>query len=169
MPSFKVLNQSDARPWHFQEILRSTGQWRLVVFAGDVSDKAQMGRVQKLGETLAAKNSFISRFTPAGKPINSVIEILTIHSAPRAFTELHDFHDIFHPYSKRDGWDYWKIYVDDISYHEGHGQAYENYGVDKNKGCAVILRPDQYVSWVGELEDVQDMDTFFSGFMKMQN
>ncbi|KFZ22777.1 hypothetical protein V502_02740 [Pseudogymnoascus sp. VKM F-4520 (FW-2644)] len=169
MPSFKVLNQSDARPWHFQEILRSTGQWRLVVFAGDVSDKAQMSRVQKLGETLAAKDSFISRFTPAGKPINSVIEILTIHSAPRASTELHDFHDIFHPYSERDGWDYWKIYADDISYHEGHGQAYENYGVDKKKGCAVILRPDQYVSWVGELEDVQDMDRFFSGFMKMQN
>ena len=169
MPSFKVLNQSDARPWHFQEILRSTGQWRLVVFAGDVSDKAQMSRVQKLGETLAAKDSFISRFTPAGKPINSVIEILTIHSAPRASTELHDFHDIFHPYSKSDGWDYWKIYADDISYHEGHGQAYENYGVDKKKGCAVILRPDQYVSWVGELEDVQDMDRFFSGFMKVQN
>ncbi|OBT54088.1 hypothetical protein VE04_06258 [Pseudogymnoascus sp. 24MN13] len=122
MPSFKVLNQSDARPWHFQEILRSTGQWRLVVFAGDVSDKGQMSRVQKLGETLAANDSFISRFTPASKPINSVIEILTIHSAPRASTELHDFHDIFHPYSKRDGWDYWKIYADDISYHEGHGR-----------------------------------------------
>ncbi|KFY94209.1 hypothetical protein V500_03367 [Pseudogymnoascus sp. VKM F-4518 (FW-2643)] len=145
MPSFKVLNQSDARPWHFQEILRSTGQWRLVVFAGDVSDKAQMSRVQKLGEALAAKDSFISRFTPAGKPINSVIEILTIHSAPRASTELHDFHDIFHPYSERDGWDYWKIYADDISYHEGHGQAYENYGVDKKKGCGVILRPDQLI------------------------
>lgn len=169
MPSFKVLNQSDARPWHFQEILRSTGQWRLVVFAGDVSDKAQMSRVQQLGETLAAKDSFISRFSPAGKPIDSVIEILTIHRAPRALTELHDFHEIFHPYSKRDGWDYWKIYADDISYHEGHGQAYENYGVDKKKGCAVILRPDQYVSWVGELEDVQDMDRFFSGFMKVQN
>jgi phenol 2-monooxygenase len=169
MPSFKVLNQSDARPWHFQEILRSTGQWRLVVFAGDISDAAQKSRVQALGATLAATDSFISRFTPAGAPIDSVIEILTVHSAPRASTELHDFHDIFHPYSERDGWDYWKIYVDDMSYHEGHGQAYENYGIDRKRGCAVILRPDQYVSWVGELEDVQEMDRFFSGFMKMRN
>jgi phenol 2-monooxygenase len=23
MPSFKVLNQADARPWHFQELLKS--------------------------------------------------------------------------------------------------------------------------------------------------
>jgi len=37
MPSFKVSNHSDARPWHFQERLKSDGRWRLVVFAGDIS------------------------------------------------------------------------------------------------------------------------------------
>ena len=170
MPSFKVLNQADARPWHFQELLTSNGRWRIVVFAGDVSDSSQMERVQKLGRSLSSpKSSFIARFTPRGRPIDSVIEILTVHSAPRAAVELHDFPDIFRPYSDRDGWDYWKIYVDDQSYHEGHGHAYENYGVDTKKGCLVILRPDQYVSWIGNLEDVGDMDLFFSGFMKPQN
>lgn len=168
MPSFKVLNQADARPWHFQEILRSNGKWRIVVFAGNVSNQEQMARVQKLGQSLAAPRSFINRFTPQGKPIDSVIEILTIHSAPRTTTELHDFPDIFHPFFERDGWDYWKIYVDDQSYHEGHGHAYQNYGVDAKKGCVVILRPDQYVSWIGNLEDVEDMDHFFSGFMKVR-
>jgi phenol 2-monooxygenase len=169
MNSFKVLNQSDARPWHFQEILRSTGQWRVVVFAGDVSQAPQMERVQKLGAKLAAPDSFIRRFTPANKRIDSVIEVLTIHSAPRVAVELTDFPEIFRPFDERDGWDYWKIYVDDMSYHEGHGEAYKNYGVDKTRGCAVILRPDQYVSWIGELEDVEDMDKFFSGFMRPRN
>jgi phenol 2-monooxygenase (NADPH) len=168
MPSFKVLNQADARPWHFQEVLRSNGKWRIVVFAGDVSDKKQMERVQKLGEKISGPKSFISRFTPQSKPIDSVIEILTIHSASRAATELHDFPDIFRPFSRREGWDYWKIYVDDQSYHEGHGHAYKNYGVDPKKGCVVILRPDQYVSWIGDLEDVADMDHFFSGFMRLR-
>ncbi|KAB5540448.1 FAD binding domain protein [Coniochaeta sp. 2T2.1] len=169
MPSFKVLNQADARPWHFQEILRSTGQWRIVVFAGDVSNPAQMERVQKLGARLADSDSFIRRFTPAGKRIDSVIEVLTIHSAKRADTELTDFPEIFRPFDERDGWDYWKIYVDDQSYHEGHGEAYKNYDVDKTRGCAVVLRPDQYVSWIGELEDVEDIDRFFSGFMRPQS
>ena len=168
MPSFKVLSQADARPWHFQELLRSNGKWRIVIFAGDVSDKTQMARVRKLGQELSAPNSFISRFTPQGKLIDSVIEILTIHSARRAETEMHDFPEIFRPFSERDGWDYWKIYVDDQSYHEGHGKAYENYGVDPKKGCVVILRPDQHVSWIGDLEDSADMDLFFSGFMKAQ-
>lgn len=163
--SFKVLNQADARPWHFQEILKSDGRWRIVVFAGDVSQPEQKARIQQLGSALSSPNSFVSRFTPPGQKIDSVIEILTIHSAPRADTELTDFPEIFRPYSEEAGTDYWKIYVDDLSYHEGHGEAYKNYGVDKMRGCMVIVRPDQYISWIGELEEVGEMNEFFSGFM----
>ena len=50
------------------------------------------------------------------------------------------------------------------SYHEGHGQAYQNYEIDPAVGAAVILRPDQYVSWVGDVE-YESMDKFFSSFM----
>ena len=165
MPSFQVLNQADARPWQFQEMLKSDGRWRIVVFAGDVSTAKQMERVTILGSVLSGPKSFIKRFTPAGKKIDSVIDILTIHSAKRAETELDNFPDIFHPFDERDGWDYWKIYVDDISYHEGYGNACENYGVNRLDGCVVILRPDQYVGWVGALEDTEAMDQYFSGFM----
>ncbi|KAI9646374.1 hypothetical protein NHQ30_004364 [Ciborinia camelliae] len=162
MPSFKVLNQSDARPWHFQERLKSDGRWRIVIFAGDVSDEKQMSLITSLGQAL---QNVVAKFTPETKEIDSVIEVLMIHSAPRIKIELLDLPDIFHPWSKKDGYDYWKVYVDDISYHEGHGKGYEGYGVDKKRGCAVVLRPDQYVSWVGELEDVGEMERFFEGFM----
>lgn len=165
MPSFQVLNQADARPWQFQEMLKSDGRWRIVVFAGNVSVPEQMERIQALGSKLNDKKSFIKRFTPPGKMIDSVIEILTIHSAKRAETELFSFPDVFHPFSDTTGWDYWKVYVDDQSYHEGHGHAYEHYGVDPKRGCVVILRPDQYVGWVGDLEDLDDMDHYFSRFM----
>jgi phenol 2-monooxygenase len=57
------------------------------------------------------------------------------------------------------------VYVDDKSYHEGHGHAYDKYGVNASKGCAVILRPNQYVGWIGKLEDVEEMGWYFSGFM----
>ncbi|KAH8807816.1 FAD binding domain protein [Xylogone sp. PMI_703] len=165
MPSFQVLNQSDARPWQFQELLKSNGRWRVVVFAGDISKPEQFSRINKLGAALAEPKSFLHRFTPVVKKIDTVIEVLTIHSAPRVKVELLDLPEIFHPYSAHDGWDYWKVFVDDQSYHEGHGKAYENYGVDPGKGCMVILRPDQYVSWIGNIEDVQQMDEFFAGFM----
>ncbi|CZT43526.1 probable FAD monooxygenase [Rhynchosporium secalis] len=165
MPSFQVLNQADARPWQFQEMLKSDGRWRIVLFAGDVSSAKQMERVTNLGSTLSGPKSFIRRFTPAEKKIDSLFDILTIHSAKRAETELHSFPDIFHPFDERDGWDYWKVFVDDVSYHEGYGNAYENYGVDRKEGCLVVLRPDQYVAWVGALEDTEAIEQYFSGFM----
>ena len=168
MPSFKVLNQSDARPWHFQELLKSNGRWRIVVFAGDVTHSPQRQRLQSLGDKLAGPESFVRRYTAATQPIDSLVECLIIHAAPRVEVDIFDFPVIFRPFSERDGWDYSKITADDQSYHEGHGQAYKNYGVDPKEGAVVILRPDQYVSWVGGLEDFGSMQTFFAGFMKEQ-
>ena len=190
MPSFQVLNQgqlvllsllcncihdnseimtdpfqADARPHQFQEMLKSDGRWRIVVFAGDVANSVQMTRVCKLGDALSVPKSFSKRFTPPKTTVDSLVEILTIHSAPRPEIELFDFPEIFRPCNGRDGWDYWKVYADDKSYHEGHGHAYEKYGVDASKGCVIILRPDQYVGWIGQLEDVEEIDQYFSGFM----
>ncbi|KAM0150407.1 hypothetical protein ACHAPG_008835 [Botrytis cinerea] len=159
IPSFKVLNQSDARPWHFQELLKSDGHWRIVVFAGDISNGNQMFRIRILSEGLEALVAKHALGT------DSIIEVLMIHSAPRIQIELLDLPDIFHPWSERNGYDYSKVYVDDLSYHEGHGKAYEGFGVDKERGCLVLVRPDQYVSWIGELEDGGDVERFLGGFM----
>ena len=167
-PSFQVLNQSDARPWQFQQFLTSDGRFRIILFAGNLLDAAQMKRVQEFGSRLDSPNSFLHRFTPAGKKVDSVIELLTLHSAPRTKVELLDLHEIFHPFDEKRGWDYNKVFVDDISYHEGHGEAYKNYGVDPEKGCVVIARPDQYVGWIGSLEDVSEMDRYFSEILVPQ-
>jgi phenol 2-monooxygenase len=166
MPSFKVLNQSDARPYHFQELLKSNGRWRIVVFPGQLGLAPNMRRMQKLGARLESPDSFLHRYTPAHQPIDSVIEVLTVHAGPRESLELLDLPEAFHPYSETMGWDYWKVFVDDQSYHEGHGQAYANYGIDPIQGASVILRPDQYVSWVGKVDDYEDMERFFSAFMR---
>lgn len=168
MPSVKVLNQADARPSHFQELLKSNGRWRLVIFPGDISISRQKERLDKLGQQLAGKESFLKRFTPPDGAYDSTIELLTVHSAPRATTTIFDFPEVFRPYSDLDGWDYWKIFVDDESYHEGHGQLYQNFGIDPQEGCAVILRPDQYVSYVGRMGAYEDLDRFFSSFMVPQ-
>lgn len=162
--SFKVLNQADARPWHFQERLKADGRFRIVLFAGAILQPGQQARVKALCAALAAPGSFLHRVTPPGQPIDSVIEMLTIHSSKRTDSELlRDFPEILHPFDEHSGWDYNKVFVDDASYHEGFGDAYENYGVDKERGCVVVARPDQYVGWVGELEDVKALEAYFEG------
>ncbi|KAF1980310.1 hypothetical protein BU23DRAFT_495713 [Bimuria novae-zelandiae CBS 107.79] len=163
IPSHRILNQSDARPWHLQELLPSDGAWRVLVFAGDILEPAQFSRYSAFGKALSSPDSFVNQHKPKGAEggLGSLFEILTIHSSPRAKVELLSLPEVFHPYSPEYGWDYNKIYVDDRSHHEGHGQAYANYGIDPRRGCVVVMRPDQYVSWIGELEDIDEMNRFF--------
>ncbi|RFN49048.1 phenol hydroxylase [Fusarium flagelliforme] len=166
--SFKVLNQACARPYHFQERLKADGRFRIVLFAGDILDAAQKSRVEAFCQALDDPNSFLHKVTPKGQKVDSVIEVLTVHSSKRWDTDIiHDFPSILRPWDEHTGYDYEKVHVDDESYHEGYGNAYENYGVDKKRGCVVAVRPDQYVGWVGELEDFEDLSDYFKGCLVM--
>lgn len=164
--SFKVLNQADARPWHFQERLRADGRFRVVLFAGDILNSEQKKRVEAFCDALDGSSGLLRRFTPPEAKIDSVIEVLTIHSSARTETELlRDFPEVLHPKDEHVGWDYDKVFVDAESYHEGFGEAYKNYGVHKDKGCVVAVRPDQYVGWVGDLEDIDDLEQYFKAIL----
>ncbi|KAI9712178.1 MAG: hypothetical protein M1828_001739 [Chrysothrix sp. TS-e1954] len=164
--STKVLNQSDARPWHFAEKLNSDGRFRVVLFAGCIVDKAQHARVKAFCHHLQL---VVRKYTPATLRINQVIQVLTIHSAPRCSVDIFDFPELLRPFDESLGWEYNQIFVDDESYHEGHGEAYEYYGVDSQSGCAVIVRPDQHVAYIGSLEDTEDIARYFEAFMVPTN
>jgi phenol 2-monooxygenase len=38
-------------------------------------------------------------------------------------------------------------------------------GIDRNWGCMVIVRPDQYVAHVLPLDAYAELEAFFDGFM----
>ena len=157
-PSFKVVNHSDARSWHLGEWLKSDGRFRILIFAGDVSNQRQMKHVHNFALGISNPRSVLRR---CRKDIYALIDILTIHCAPRDKIELSDFPELVHPFDAQSGWNYNKIFVDMKPYYGKHGQAYQNYGIDKESGCVIIVRPDQHVSWIGDLKDVQDVQNYF--------
>jgi phenol 2-monooxygenase (NADPH) len=167
-PSHQVLNQADAWPTQLGVMLKSDGRWRVIVFAGDITDTVQARCVQQLGQALAASSSFLRRFTPPGKPIDSVIEVLTFHNAPRTAVNLLDLHEAFHPFDQERGWDYWKVFANDVPHHVPFVDAYARYGVGK-EGCIVVCRPDQHVGYIGALEDVAELESYFSGVLIPQS
>ncbi|KAH7131849.1 FAD binding domain-containing protein [Dendryphion nanum] len=162
-PSYKVLNQSDARPWHFQERLKSDGRFRIIIFAGNVLSTDQKTRLDQFCASLSSS-------TLLSPHLHSHIALLAVHSAKRADTELlRDFPDVLHPWSEREGWDYESVFVDDESYHEGYGDAYTGYGVQRDTGCVVVTRPDQYVGYVGPLdgEGWKGVEGYFGGVLRV--
>ncbi|KAI4121164.1 MAG: hypothetical protein LQ338_006527 [Usnochroma carphineum] len=174
-PSSRVINHCDARSWHFAKWLKADGFFHIVLFAGDVSQPAQMERVHNFARGMTARSRTLplrhqhctSHLGDDGKSSecgNGFAQMLTIHSATRQQVEFHDFPSLLRPFDEELGYDYNRIFVDEESYYEGHGHAYEGYGVDKAKGCVIVVRPDQHVAWIGELEDVQGLEDYFAVF-----
>ncbi|KAL8708121.1 MAG: hypothetical protein Q9220_006975 [cf. Caloplaca sp. 1 TL-2023] len=180
-PSFKVVNHCDARCWHFGQRLKADGKFHIVLFAGDVSQPVQMERVHSFAKEMTLRPRILSSGSPPKRETNgsssnvnseplesddhAVASLLTLHSAPRQSIEFHDFPPLLRPYDYQLGYDYNRIFVDTDSYYEGHGHAYEGYGVDQTRGCVVVLRPDQHVAWIGEVEDVQGLEGYFDGVL----
>lgn len=169
--SAQVVNQSDAHPWYLTDRMLSDGRWRIVNFAGDFKNVPELNkRLIWLGDYLAEDRSFIKKYTPPGAKVDSVIEVLTVHASPRVDVEWDDFPLAFRPRDCAGRMDYWKIYADDNSYHEGHGHAYEKYGIAKDVGAYVVVRPDGYVSMVEPLgeEGLSKIGEFFGKFLLEQ-
>lgn len=150
LPDFQMVNQSDGVPIRAYHRLSSDGRFRILVFPGDVAEGAATDRFSRLGDRLAK-----------GLTRNPGVEIITVHSSRRADVELMDLHPVFRPWDDENGWNYWTVYADDDSYHDGHGHVYERCGIDRNTGCIVLLRPDGYVSLICGLEDTGAIEGFF--------
>ncbi|KAK8873572.1 FAD binding domain-containing protein [Apiospora arundinis] len=183
-PSYQVMEQCDARPWTLHHKMPSDGRFRLWVFGGDISQAAPRERVNALGARLekgilpraprielgAAANPFAgtARFRLDQPP--SIIDVMLVHTAPRHEVELlRDLHEVYHPFDAKLGWDYDKVFADGESYHEGHGRAYEGYGIDPAKGALVVVRPDGYVGLVTEMgeENWGEVEKWFEGVLRM--
>jgi phenol 2-monooxygenase len=164
-PGLQIIRQADASVWSFLHWLKSDGRFRIILFAGNIKEAGQKERIETFCDNLEKEGSFLKRVTPPTARIDSVIEILTLHSSPRAQTDIFDFPSLLRPFDAEKGWDYDKIFVDDETYHYGHGQAYKNYGIDRCSGAAVVVRPDQHVAHVGDIDDIATLERYFAGVL----
>jgi len=181
-PSHTVLGQADARPWTLHHKMPSDGRFRLVVFGGDVSDASQRARVNDFGAWVrtallprfgtlrpcggADPHGATLRFRTARAP--SLVDVLLVHAAPRDAVEpLRDLDEAYRPFDARLGWEYDKVFVDAPSHHEGDGEAYRRYGVDRARGAVVLVRPDGYVGLVVEVgrEAQAEVERWFDGVL----
>ena len=48
------------------------------------------------------------------------------------------------------------------------GYATDMRGIDRNTGCVVVVRPDQYVAHIVPIADYQALTDFFAGVFKRQ-
>jgi phenol 2-monooxygenase len=164
----KVVCQCDGRPWYLNDRIPSDGRWRIILFPGDFKTNASLNKqMLDVGAYLESSDSFIKRYTPSTEKIDAIIEVLLVHASSTDVVEWDDFPHAFRPRYQDRRMDYWKIYADSESLHESSGQAYEKYGIDRNVGALLVLRPDGYVASVTapNMEGVSQVAAFFDRFL----
>ncbi|KAI5381154.1 hypothetical protein J4E82_000354 [Alternaria postmessia] len=106
------------------------------------------------------------------RPCKSMIDLLAIHSTVGSTDSISMFDFPVALYGPFDadyhGWDHTRIHVDQAVHYDRYcdGLAYERWGVDRTKGAVVVIRPDMHVGWVGDLEDTQAIELYFSTIFK---
>jgi phenol 2-monooxygenase len=62
--------------------------------------------------------------------------------------------------------DYEKMFCADI---KSGNDIFAMRGIDREAGCMVVVRPDQYVAHVLPLDGYQQLAAYFDGFMRPQS
>jgi phenol 2-monooxygenase len=165
LPSHLVTNHFTAEVSHLHTALKSTGHWRIILFPGDLSNPYRYQQLHDLGLRLEAPDSFIHTCTPSSAPIDSIIEILTIHTSNRNDIDALSLPNIFHPWSESKGHHYWRIFARD---NDRGDDIYKAFGIDEEIGCLVVVRPDQHVAYIGDLWDLESVGRYFEDILALK-
>jgi phenol 2-monooxygenase len=160
--SAPVVRLADAKPLQLGHVARADGAWRLYVF-GDRDDPTDPeSAVGRLCAFLASEASPITRFTPPGAAADSVIDVRAIFQQDHRELDLAAMPSVLLPRKGRFHLvDYEKLFCADPA----AGDIFDRREIDRDAGCVVVVRPDQYVAHVLQLDAGPALGEFFAGIL----
>jgi phenol 2-monooxygenase len=160
--SAPVVRLADARPVQLGHVARADGAWRLYVFADRSEPRGSGSRARALCEFLASEKSPIARHTPAGADPDAVIDVRAVLQQGHRDLAVGELPPVLLPRKGRFGLiDYEKVFCP----HPGAGDVFDLRGIDREAGCMVVVRPDQYVAHVLPLDAHEALADFLGGIL----
>ncbi len=161
--SAPVIRLGDARPMELGHAAKADGRWHVYAFAGE-GDRAQPGSpLAALCSFLEGAGSPLAKFTPQGSDIDSVIDVRAVFQQSHRELAIEAMPALLFPAKGRFGLrDYEKMFCPDL---KGSNNIFDLRGVDRKKGCMVVVRPDQYAAHILPLDAHAALADFFDGFM----
>jgi phenol 2-monooxygenase len=161
--SAPVIRLADAKPVHLGHILRADGRFRIFAFAKAGNPGASGSAIRQLCEFLAeGQESPVRKYTRRDEDIDAMIDVRAVFQ--QAYRELatEAMPSLLLPRKGRYGLhDYEKIFCADVN---SGNDIFAMRGIDREAGCMVVVRPDQYVAQVLPLDGYKPLASFFDGF-----
>ncbi len=163
--SAPVVRVADAMQTQLGHVAEADGRWRIYAFAGEADGSATGSAIHKLADWLQSDPaSPVVRHTRQDEDIDAVIDVRAVFQ--QTFDELayEDMPALLKPVKGRLGLqDHEKVFCVD---HKGLGDIFEMRGIDRSRGCMVVVRPDQYIAHVVPLDGFGELSRFFNGILK---
>jgi phenol 2-monooxygenase len=162
--SAPVIRLADAKPLHLAHVVKADGRWRIFAFGGAEDPAAPNSGIRRLCDFLAeARESPVRKYTPDSADIDAVIDFRAVFQQGHHELAVGAMPSFLLPRKGRYGLcDYEKMFCPDL---RGGNEIFAMRGIDREAGCMVVVRPDQYVANVLPLDGYQQLATFFDGFM----
>ena len=162
--SAPVVRIGDGRQIQLGETLLADGRWRLMAFAGQGDAAVPGSPIARLCSFLSdSPESPLKCYTPPGADIDAVFDVRAVFQQSHHQLNITALPGLLFPPKGRYGLrDYEKAFcaltdvVKDI---------YALRGIDREQGCLVVVRPDQYIAHVLPISDIDALAAFFAGFM----
>ena len=111
-----------------------------------------------------SQESPVRKYTPNGADIDSVIDVRAIFQQGHRELAVEAMPSFLLPRKGRyELCDYEKMFCPDL---KSGDDIFDMRGIDRDRGCMVIVRPDQYVAHILPLGAYTELAAFFDGFMK---
>jgi phenol 2-monooxygenase len=162
--SAPVIRLADVKPVHLGHAAKADGRWRIFAFANAESPASPTSRIRALSNFLAAaEESPLKKYTPPGEDIDSVIDVRVIFQQDHRELAIEAMPSFLLPRKGRYGLcDYEKMFCPDL---KGGHDIFKIRGIDRERGCMVVVRPDQYIADVLALDDFSRLAAFFDAVM----
>ncbi len=165
--SAPVIRLVDAKPMQLGHAAGADGAWRIYAFADSRNPQDPASRIAALCRFLDSDGSPTERFTPSGDDPDSVIDVRAIFQQGHRDLAVNGMPPVLLPRKGRFGLiDYEKMFCPDL---KAGTDVFAMRGVDREQGCMVVVRPDQYVAHVLPLNGFDALAEFFEGFMMEAN
>ena len=155
-----ALRVADGRQQHLGHLIKADGRWRIFIFG---STQNPCDAASDSGQLIAflANNpaSPVVRYTAQHADIDSVIDVHGVfQQQDLAIENIPDF--LWPPGGKYGLRDYEKVF-----YGEKDNDVFDLRGIDRSRGCMVVVRPDQHIATILPLTAHAQLAAFFDEFL----
>ncbi len=163
--SAPAVRVSDAKQMQLGHIAEADARWRIYAFAAKTDTSNPGSAIGKLADWLETSvDSPVVNHTQRGEDIDAVIDVRAVFQQRFDQIAYENIPSLLKPKTGKLGLqDHEKVFCVD---HKGLGDIFEMRGINRDKGCMIVVRPDQYVAHVLPLDGFDELSAFFSAVLK---